>query len=155
MRVSSRRAFDGVGGALIGARLAGFATFEAVGVLCGVPGAVRFAFATKLRAELAEARVLFRSADHRRGRRAANVRAVEAREHTLGSLGGRVADVFRRAFLAGHRAKHASLNGPLHILFSFIAHVVFFVVVGRKLLRREKRDASPICAAKDAALSDS
>ena len=119
-----------MGGALIGARLAGFATFEAVGVLRGVPGAVRFAFATELRAELAKAGVLFRSSDHRCGSGAADVGAVEARERAFDHFRSRVADVFSRAFIAGHRAEHACLNGTLHILFGFFAHscrVVVFV----------------------------
>jgi hypothetical protein len=134
----SRRAFDRVRGALIGARLTGFATLEAVCVLCGMPGAVRLAFTAELRTKLAEAGVLFRSADHRRRRGAANVRAVKAREHTLCGLGCRVADVFRRAFIAGHCAKHASLNGTLHILFSFVAHMGRFVVLVGKFAGGKK-----------------
>ena len=107
---------------MVGAFLTSLATFLAVLVLIGVLGAVSLAFATELRAKLAKARVLFGSSDHRRRCGAADFRAVEAGEHTLGGLGRRVADVFGRAFIAGHGAEHACLNGTLHILFGFVAH---------------------------------
>jgi hypothetical protein len=111
-----------VSGALVGARFAGFSAFEAMCVLIGVFRAMRLALATKLRAQLAKAGVLFRFAAQRSRRDSADVRAVEARERAFDHLGSGVADVFGRAFIAGCRAEQACLNGTLHILLGFFCH---------------------------------
>lgn len=119
---SSLSAFDGVGRALVRARLACLAAFATMREFVRVFSAMRFAFAAELGAKLAEAGVPLRTTGHGGNSRAADVGAVQASERALREFLIGAFDDLDRAFVAGQGAEHSGLEGALHVLWIFFGH---------------------------------